>query len=212
MQTDFNRESLRAFFSAKVGDRCTPVLMLLHDNPHGLTQDECASALGLLTQTASGIFTELLKFGLAMRKPIPGRKDYETRETRSSNSAAVIVLSPDVRQAAATYRQNKRMIKEEEKARRNALAENAELREKIAFYRELVGDLIEIIEGSREISGCGHRRGLSDYSQGVSMTVPERQIIALLTAILEELKKSNRYARRAARARAGAEPDPVEAA
>jgi hypothetical protein len=42
------------------------------------------------------------------------------------------------------------------------------------------------------------------------MTVAERQIIALLTAILEELKRSNKYARRTAKY-AGAEASAADA-
>src|SRR6267142_1611775 len=87
----FNRESLEAYLRSKaIENRAARVLGLLYENrERGLTQDECAEALGMPTQTCAPRFTDLLKHGLITRKPIPGTDDYETRKTRSGSRAAV---------------------------------------------------------------------------------------------------------------------------
>jgi hypothetical protein len=139
----FNRESFEAYLqqTKSLENRVVPVLGLFYDNPLGLTQDETAVRLGMLTQTAAPIITDLLKRGLLIRKPIPGSNDYETRATRSKYNAAVCVLSPDWGKAAAEYRERKKMERESEKAEKLAVHENVVL-------RGLVGDLVAIIEES----------------------------------------------------------------
>ena len=137
----FNRESLEAYLRVKgLENRAVRVIGLLYENPQGMTQDECAAALGMPTQTCSPRFTDLLKHGLVIRKPIPGTDDdYETRRTRSNSSAAVHVLSPDWQRAALDYKARKRMEKQIAKAEKAALAENVEL-------RKVIADLVQVID------------------------------------------------------------------
>ncbi|SRR6266436_3406802 len=136
----FNRESLEAFLRTKaLEDRAVRVVGLLYEHPEGLTQDECAAALGLPTQTASPRFTDLLKHGLIIRKPIPGTDDYETRPTRSNSRAAVHVLSPDWQRAILDYKARKRMERENEKAAKSAL-------QRVQALTTVVAGLVEVIE------------------------------------------------------------------
>ena len=136
----FNRESLEAYLRTKaIENRAVRVLGLLYENPDGLTQDECAVALGMPTQTCSPRFTDLLKHGLIIRKPIPGTDDYETRRTRSSSRAAVHIIAPDWVRAALDYKARKKMERENEKAEKSALL-------RVQALTTIVAGLVNIIE------------------------------------------------------------------
>lgn len=136
----FNRESMEAYLrSQALETRAIAVLGLLYDNPQGLTQDETACRLDMLTQTTAPIFTNLLKGGLIERKCLPGANDYETRPTRNGSNAAVCVIVSNWQTAVLQYRERKIMARETEREQKHALAENVVL-------RGIVADLVGIIE------------------------------------------------------------------
>jgi DNA-binding MarR family transcriptional regulator len=137
----FNRESLAAYLQSQSFEkRAATVLSLLYDNPAGLTQDEAAARLGMLSQTCAPIFTQLLQRGLILRKRRPGNpEEYERRLTRNGYRAAVCVIALDLPAAVLKDREQKRMKRIEKISEKTALAENAVL-------REILADLVGIIE------------------------------------------------------------------